>query len=224
MKKWIAIGGAVVMGMIVSGLVAQPAERGQPWENPFTRHRHRGTGLGLLALVDNDRLRAYLNLTDPQVARLHLIAVESEKLTMRSRTDVGVREIELRELLRADQPDREAILRKVDELAVLRGDLMRQRVEALLSARSVLSSEQQKKFWTFLENREGGGRRAERSGGSHRGWGPPSGMPGGGPAAPPQIAPAQRAPGWPAGLRTFERASARPAAPGSALRQSEWSK
>jgi len=183
MKKWIAIGSTLFLGVLSSGLMAQSVERGQGG-GPWSGQGHRGRASALLALLDNDRVKAYLNLTDPQVDRLRQIAVESEKVAVKSRADVEVREIELRELLRADKPDREAIMKKVDELSSLRGDLMKQRVEALLSAKSVLTPEQQKKIRSFLESREGFGMRGERSGERRGGWGPPSGVPRGGPAAP----------------------------------------
>lgn len=183
MKKWIAIGTTLVLGVMSSGLMAQSVEPGQ-WGGPAIRQGHRGRGAGLLALLDNPRVKAYLNLTDPQVDQLRQIAVESQKVAVKNRAEVEVREIELRELLRADQPDREAIMKKLDELSSLRGNLMKQRVEALLSARSVLTPEQQKKVRSFLENREGFGMRGERPGERPGGWGPPSGTPRGGPAAP----------------------------------------
>jgi Spy/CpxP family protein refolding chaperone len=69
-----------------------------------------------------------------------------------------VRGIELRELLRADQPNHDAVLGKVQEISDLRGQMMRQHVESLLAAKSVLTPEQQQKIRAFMSER--GGRRA----------------------------------------------------------------
>jgi Spy/CpxP family protein refolding chaperone len=109
----------------------------------------------LMAALDNDRVKAYLGLTDPQVDRLRQILVEAEKSGVKTRADIAVRGIELRELLRADKPDRDAVMKKVQELSDLRGQMMKQRIEALLAAKSVLTPEQQKKIRSFIESRMG---------------------------------------------------------------------
>jgi len=92
--------------------------------------------------------------------------------------------IELRELMRADNPDQSAIMAKLDEVNALQGKMQKQRVETMLSARSVLTAEQIKKIKTFMENRGAGGgpergRMMERRGGMGRPPGGPGGAPGG---------------------------------------------
>jgi len=151
-----------------------------PWDG---RHGFGG-GLGLLGLAHNSRLRAYLNLTDQQVDRLHQISVDSEKASVKTRADLELRRIELRELWRADNPDHDAVMKKVQEISELRGQMMKQHMETLLTARSVLTPEQQKKLRFFRENRGFGGpghqHMMEHHGGQARQYGPPSA-----PAAPP---------------------------------------
>jgi Spy/CpxP family protein refolding chaperone len=145
-----------------------------------------GGAQGLLRLAENPRVRQYLSLTDEQVARLHKIGVDSEKASIQTRADLELRHLELRELLRADNPSRDAVLHKVDEAIALRGKMERARVETLLSARDVLTPEQQKKVREFLENRgEGFGRgpMRERRGGPGRTPTHPGG-PGGAPGGP----------------------------------------
>ncbi len=88
--------------------------------------------------------------------------VEVQKSALKTRADLGVRRIELRELMRADQPDREAVMKKVEEISDLRGQMMMQRIDSLLAAKSVLTPEQQKKIRTFMERRARGR--------SERGW------------------------------------------------------
>jgi len=111
----------------------------------------------LLALLDSDRVRSYLGLEGPQVERLRQIALEAEKANVKFRADVEVRSIDLREALRADKPDRDEILKKVQEISNLRGEMMKHNVEAILAAKAVLSPEQQKKVMLFIENWEAGG-------------------------------------------------------------------
>jgi Spy/CpxP family protein refolding chaperone len=158
-----------------------------------------GGGEHLLRMAENPHVRMFLGLTDEQVGRLHKIGVEAEKSAIQTHADLELRHVELRELLRAENPDRDAIMQKLDEVNALRGKMEKQQVETLLSARSVLTPEQVKKVKTFMENRGPGdgmecGHGMERHGGmgrpGHGGPGGPGGAPGG-PAPKPQTPPAQ---------------------------------
>jgi Spy/CpxP family protein refolding chaperone len=146
-----------------------------------------GRGAGLLHLADNPRVRAELNLTDEQVGRLHKLAVDSEKSSVQTRAELELRGIELREMLRAENPDHGSILKKVDEISALRGQKDRQHMETLLAARNVLTPEQQKKLRSFREQRGMAGpgheRRMEHGEGHARPFGRPGAPPA--PAVPP---------------------------------------
>jgi len=111
-----------------------------------------GGGEHLLRMAENPRVRMFLGLTDEQVHRLHAIGVDAEKASVQTRADLELRHIELRELLRADNPDHDAIMQKLDELNAARGKMEKQHVETLLSARAVLTPEQAKKVKGFMEN------------------------------------------------------------------------
>ena len=125
--------------------------RGMGWQHGG-RGRFGG-GDHLLRLAENPRVRQYLGLTDDQVGRLHKIGIDAEKASVQTRADMQLRHIELGELLRADNPDHDAIMQKLDEVNTLQGKMQKQHVETLLSARSVLTPEQLKKVKTFMENR-----------------------------------------------------------------------
>ncbi len=149
----------------------------------------------LLRMAENPRERQYLGLTDEQVGKLHTLGVEAEKASVQTRADMQLRHIELRELLRADNPDHDAIMNKLDEVNALRGKMEKQQVETMLSARSVLTPDQLKKVKAFMENRgEGGGMERghmmERRGNMGHRPGGPGGAPGG-PAPKPPAPPAQ---------------------------------
>jgi Spy/CpxP family protein refolding chaperone len=127
-----------------------------------------------MALVENDRVKAALGLTEEQAGRLRQIAVETEKAAVKTRAELAVGRIELRELVRADRPDREAVMKKVQEISDLRGQIMKQHVESMLALKTVLTPEQQQKL-----------RALRARGGRAGGWGPrPSARPGR-PGAPP---------------------------------------
>jgi hypothetical protein len=119
----------------------------------------------LLALLDSDRVKSYLALDDSQAERLRQIALDTEKAHVKVRAEIQVHSIDLKEGLRAEKPDRDAILKKVQEISELRGQLMKSYVEAILSAKAVLSPEQQRKIVSLIENRgEGGPAGEERQG------------------------------------------------------------
>jgi Spy/CpxP family protein refolding chaperone len=146
--------------------------------------RRFGGGAGLLRMAENPRVRQYLGLTDEQVGRLHKIGVDAQKTSVQTRADMALRYIELRELLRADNPDHDAIMAKLDEVNALQGKMAKQGVETLFSARSALTPEQLKKIKTFMEYRGAGGGperggMMERRGGMGRPPGHPGGAPGG---------------------------------------------
>ena len=81
------------------------------------------------------------------------------KASIKTGADLAVRRIELRELLRADNPDRDAATKKVQEISNLRGELIKLRVEAMIAAKKVLTPEQQKKIRAFREMRREEARR-----------------------------------------------------------------
>jgi Spy/CpxP family protein refolding chaperone len=122
-----------------------------------------------MAALESDRVKTYLNLTDPQVDRLRQILVDTEKAGVKARADIAIRRIDLRELLRADKPDHDAVIRKVQEISDLRGQMMKNHVEALLAAKSVLTPEQQKKIRSFIESRGAFGAGRERFGARREG-------------------------------------------------------
>ena len=111
----------------------------------------------LLALLDSDRVRTYLGLEGPQVERLRQIVLATEKANVKARAEMELRRIDLREALRADKPDRDEILKNVQEISDLRGGMMKHNVEAILAAKTVLSPEQQKKIFFLIESRDEGG-------------------------------------------------------------------
>jgi hypothetical protein len=135
------------------------------WGNSLREHRNQHGVERLLALLESDRIRIYLGLADPQVERLRQIAVETEKANVKTRAEIEVRSIELREALRADKPDRDEILKQVQEISDLRREMMKHHVEAILAAKAVLSPEQQRRVFSLLENRHEGRRVGDEPGG-----------------------------------------------------------
>jgi len=165
-KKNILASGLMVVLLLGSANLASAGSQGT-WGSRSREPRERVGIEKLLALLDSDRFRSYLGLEGPQVERLRQIALEIEKANVKIRAEIEARNIELREALRADKPDRDEILKKVQEVSDLRGAMMKQDVEAILAAKSVLTPEQQRKVMFIIENRGEGGPAGEGRGGAH---------------------------------------------------------
>ncbi len=156
MRRRMIVGGIAVAAVLGLAVVGWAVERGH-WGHGFSGRGHREMAARVLALLDNEHFRATMNLTDEQAGRLREIVVNAEKSTIKTRAALEVNGIDLREMLRADNPDRSAVLKKVQDISNLRGELMKEHIEALLAAKSVLTPEQQKKIRQFFESRHGRG-------------------------------------------------------------------
>lgn len=107
----------------------------------------------LLAALDDTRVRTMLGLTDQQADSLRKIIVDTETFTIKTGANIAVDSIDLRELLRADKPDRTAVMSKGDEISKFTSQLINRYLDAMLAAKAVLTPEQQKMIRAFLESR-----------------------------------------------------------------------
>jgi Spy/CpxP family protein refolding chaperone len=180
MRRWIilVVAGAMLSLPMLASAQGFEGGRGE-------RGRGEMGGPRLMAMLENEHVKSALGLTDEQSAKLRQVMVDGRKSAIKTRADLEVQNLELRELLRADQPNHDAVLRKVQEISQLRGEMMQQRVESLLAAKSVLTPEQQQKIRAFMSERRGRREAWRRDrgpggpgglqrgpGGSHRSWGP----------------------------------------------------
>ena len=163
-KKGIITSSILALSLLSLGNIGWGVNQ-EMWGNSLREHQNHLGVERLLALLESDRIRIYLRLADPQVERLRQIAVETEKANVKTRAEIEVRSIELREALRADKPDRDEILKQVQEISDLRREMMKYNVEAILAAKAVLSPEQQRRLFSLLENRHEGGRVGDEPGG-----------------------------------------------------------
>src|SRR5690348_2049489 len=142
-------GGMMDGGMMMPGIMLQRSER-----------RERRQGLGgplervsrLLAALDDPRVRTVLNLTDQQADSLRKIIVGTETFTIKTGADIAVDSIDLRELLRADKPDRAAVMSKGDEISKATSQLINHYLDAMLAAKAVLTPAQQKMIRAYIES------------------------------------------------------------------------
>jgi Spy/CpxP family protein refolding chaperone len=141
----------------------------------------------MFGFLHNEKMKAELGLTDEQGEKLRQIFTESRKAGIRTRADLQIRRMELHELLRADKTDRDAAMKKVQEISDLRAQQMRSHVESMLAAKTILTPEQQKKIHAMMADRmsrRGDGFQGRRGMGRRPGGfgGPGGGSPGGPPS------------------------------------------
>jgi Spy/CpxP family protein refolding chaperone len=99
------------------------------------------------------RLMERLNLSKEQKSQIEKLRADFQKQQIAQRAKVQTAAVELRQLLRAEDPDKAAIEKKINELAQLRAQLQTARVNHLLNVRKILTPEQQKMIRDAVEKR-----------------------------------------------------------------------
>lgn len=142
-----------------------------PWQGPgdggwgqgFARHggyepRFGGPehGFGMMGRGSFDgpmmgRLAQELNLTPDQKNRFEQLRFQAEKAAIQSRAATETARLELRQLLRAENPDRAAIERKITEIGNLHTQEMKAKMGMMLDMRGVLTAEQRAKLKQLRE-------------------------------------------------------------------------
>lgn len=93
-----------------------------------------------------DRIREQLKLSDKQQAELKELNFNTAKELIRMRADMKVARLELRQMLSKDEPDREAIFGKLDQIARILTDIRKARIEKMLAVREILDKDQLSKL------------------------------------------------------------------------------
>lgn len=145
---------------------AQPAPgaQGQGMRSPRPARAFRGAAMAmrrpgmvrrdvLARLLRDPELQKQLNLTDEQRKKLQDINFNTEKAAITERAAMQVQRLELKRLMRAENPDRAAIDKKIQEISQARTALMKTRANELLDVRAVLTKEQRDKIRETIQRR-----------------------------------------------------------------------
>jgi len=123
------------------------------WRGPGGHGDRRGFGdrgpggeMMLSRLVNNPEIREKLGITADQAAKIRQQSLTFETAQIRNRADVQVRRAELRSLLEADNPDRAAIDRKLQEVSTAELAATKSAVNFRLDMRNALTPEQKQKL------------------------------------------------------------------------------
>ena len=135
------------------GPQARPRPGNQMVQRPAMQWQ--GRRLGRQAMMRPEMIRQLLRnpevlkrfgITDDQRKKLEDILFNTEKTGIEAQAVMQVRRLELRHLLQADNPDRGAIDKKLQEVSQAQTALVRARLNELLDARSVFSKDQLEKI------------------------------------------------------------------------------
>jgi len=142
------------------------------------RGRGRGGEFSLARLVQNPAMREKLGITAEQADKIQRQTSDFQKAQIRSRADMQVKRLELRDLMRGDAPDRAAIDKKIDEIGAARLTQSKAETHYRLDMRASLTPEQRQKLREMMQQGRGrGGQGGGRPGGP---GGPPRGPRGSG--------------------------------------------
>jgi Spy/CpxP family protein refolding chaperone len=118
---------------------------------------------------NNPRIIEKLKLTDDQRKAMDQIFQEHREKLVDLRGNVEKAEIEMEPLVRADQPNEQAVLSQIDRVAQARAELEKANARFLFALRGKLTPEQWKQVQDFRQNHEGmrDGARQWREGRGH---------------------------------------------------------
>jgi Spy/CpxP family protein refolding chaperone len=133
----------------------------------------RGREFGLGRLLSDPDIRTQLGVSDEQAATIRQQESVFRKTAIRSRADVQVKQIDLRDLMSADKPDRAAIDAKLQEISTARLAFQKSAIDYRLNARDALTPAQRDKLRQIMRDRRGrGGDAGPRGPRGPRGMGP----------------------------------------------------
>jgi Spy/CpxP family protein refolding chaperone len=146
-----------------------------------------GREFGLSRMLNNPDIREKLGVSPEQAAKIRQQASDFRKTEIRGRADMQVKQLDLRDLLAADKPDRAAIDAKLQEISSARLALDKSAIDYRLNSRDALTPAQREKLRQLVQDRrqQGGGAGAR----APRGPRPGSQRNSGTPPAPPASAP-----------------------------------
>ena len=100
----------------------------------------------LARLANNPTFRAQIGMTPEQALKIRTETFGFRKAEIRSRADVQVKQLELRQLLSAETPDRSAINSKLEEISAARLTQAKAAINFHLDMRTALTPDQKLKL------------------------------------------------------------------------------
>jgi Spy/CpxP family protein refolding chaperone len=112
-----------------------------------------GREMMLGRLLSNPDIRDKIGVTADQAAKIRQQESDFRKIEIRGRADLEVKQIDLRDLMSADKPDRAAIDSKLTEISTARLALEKSAVTFRLNSREALTPDQRSKLRDLMRTR-----------------------------------------------------------------------
>jgi Spy/CpxP family protein refolding chaperone len=87
-----------------------------------------------------------IGLEEAQIDKIKSIHLSSEKEVIKLRADLEIAQLELKELMHSDNPDKSRVNKKIDELSQLRAKIQKIEAGTKIDVMSVLTAEQKQSF------------------------------------------------------------------------------
>jgi len=128
-----------IVSLVSMFAIAQQGPGGGPGKGPAGMHQ---------AIVQK------LNLTDQQQTQMRKLRVELEKKNIQTVSKIRLAQIDLKELMLADKPDRTTMEKRLKEITDLQHQMKLDRLDHMFAVNTLLTPEQQK-IWRQEMNRPG---------------------------------------------------------------------
>ena len=139
---------AGLAALLLTGTAYSQGPRGD-FDGEAQRPRQRQ---GRMMRAERPSLAKQLGLTEEQQEKLRTLRTDARKNRIQSQADMRIKRLEMAELMRADEPDRAAIERKLDEVAAARKTQFLARLDHRNAMKEILTPEQFEKMKTLRRN------------------------------------------------------------------------
>lgn len=179
MKNRKAIVIAVLLAAVVVLPIATIAKPGKKRGLGMGMGQGGGMDIGMqfpLELLLESEVAKAINLTDAQEEKIGALITSTQKTDIRTMADMQILRVELMDLLQDDNASTAQVDKKIDEMTVLHGKMMKSKVHMLLEAKKILTEEQVEKIKELIRDKMGAKRGKQGKG---KGKGMRGMMPGG---------------------------------------------
>lgn len=153
---------AGLAALLLTGTAYSQSPRGD-FDGEAQRPRQRRSRM---MRAERPSIAKQLGLTEEQQEKLRTLRTDARKNRIQSQADMRIKRLEMAEIMRADEPDRAAIERKLDEIAAARKTQFLAGLDHRNAMKAILTPEQLEKMKTlrrnsghnFRRNRRGPGR------------------------------------------------------------------
>ncbi len=109
--------------------------------------------MGINALVEDVALQKELGLTQEQISKIKDLKFSTDKEVIRLRSDMELKEIDLREELSKDSPDMNRVKNLIKAKHSIMAEIELAKVKEYIGVKKILTPEQIEKFKTVMRNR-----------------------------------------------------------------------